>query len=129
MTTANQCAAAYISLVVDAHHLRATGHKVQIKVVSAEGAAHVVVRTTTHRIVSSYRSSTWRSPDYLNVNPKFPRTIQKWKGKNDFQTNKAKVRSLMEAKFIPYTDAPPAVFVNAVNDSHDVFKPTNDGQE
>ena len=66
---------------------------------------------------------------FLNVNPKFPQTIRNWKGKNNFKTNEARVRSLMEAKFIPYSDAPPSVFVSAVDDSPDIFEPSDPQSE
>ena len=66
---------------------------------------------------------------YLDGNPRYPQTMRKWRRKNNVGTNEAKVRSLMSAKFILYTDAPPEVFVEAVDDNQDVFVPDDKEKE
>ena len=66
---------------------------------------------------------------YLTADPRYPQTMTKWKGRNDYKTNKAKVRTLMDTHFIPYSDAPPAVFVDTVDDEHELFVPDTTEQE
>ena len=47
--------------------------------------------------------------------------MQRWTGHNNFQSNAEKVRTLMDSHFIPYTEAPPEIFINAVENDHGVF--------
>ena len=46
-----------------------------------------------------------------------------FRGKNSFKENRAYVRSLMDAGFLPYGRADPDNFVDVVDGNHDVFTP------
>ena len=62
---------------------------------------------------------------YLGNNPKMAQNMKKWQGCNDYKTNKAKVRTLMAEHFIPYSEAPLSVFVDIIDEDHNVFTPDN----
>ena len=55
------------------------------------------------------------------MNPKAAEEKKRWKGRNTYQKNRSYVRSLQENHFIPYNRAPPEIFLDAVDDDHDVF--------
>ena len=51
--------------------------------------------------------------------------MAQWRGRHDYRANKAKVRTLMANHFIPYIQATPSVFVEAVDNNHEVFVTNN----
>ena len=60
---------------------------------------------------------------YLEINPRAADEKKKWKGRNSYQKNRSYVRALQDNLFIPYDSAPPDIFLNVVDDDHDVFEP------
>lgn len=60
---------------------------------------------------------------YLEVNPRAADEKKKWKGKHTYQKNRSHVRALQENNFIPYDRAPPDIFLDVVDEDHDVFVP------
>ena len=59
---------------------------------------------------------------YLKLEPRaVTHTRNNFWGKHTFQKNKAFARSLQDANFIPYGMAPADIFVDAVDNDHDVF--------
>ena len=57
------------------------------------------------------------------MNPKAADEKKEWKGQNSYQKNHSYVRSLQEKKFIPYDRAPWDIFLNVIDDDHEIFVP------